>query len=299
MSRILCVGIATMDIINHVAEYPAEDSELRALSQSRRMGGNAANTATLLAQLGHTVSWVGNLGLGSEIVERTFQHYGVDAGSAVRMAAGGIPTSYVTLSESTGSRSIVHHRDLPEYEADAFRRLDLSRYDWVHFEGRAVDQLHDMLDIVGRHPSLSTSLEVEKPREGIHELLHKADVLLFSYVYALSRGFEDAISLLNSLPDGSLATCSWGAEGAWAVDEQQSILYEPALNLDRIVDTLGAGDVFNAGLISALSRGQPLESALAGAVALASSKCTHEGVPLTTGGHHGRLVQQPPDGGTG
>lgn len=286
MSRVLCVGIATVDIINHVAEYPSEDSELRALSQSQRMGGNAANTATLLAQLGHEVSWVGNLGLGSGMVEQTFRHYGVDAGSAVRLTTGAIPTSYVTLSESTGSRSIVHYRDLPEYEADAFRRLDLHRYDWVHFEGRAVDQLHHMLDIVERHPSLSTSLEVEKPREGIEALFYKADVLLFSYVYALSRGFEDATSLLNSLPEGSLATCSWGAQGAWAIDEQQSELYEPALHLDRIVDTLGAGDVFNAGLISALSRGQPLESALAGAVALASSKCTHEGVPLTVGGQH-------------
>jgi ketohexokinase len=284
MSRILCVGIATLDIINHVAEYPAEDSELRALSQSRRMGGNAANTATLLAQLGHTVSWVGNIGPGSEIVERTFEHFGVDARSAVRLTSGSIPTSYVTLSESSGSRSIVHHRDLPEYHADAFRRLDLNAYDWVHFEGRAIAELHDMLDVVARHPSLSTSLEVEKPREGIEALFHKADVLLFSYVYAMSRGFEDANSLLNSLPAGSLATCSWGAQGAWAIDEQPSILYEPALHLDRIVDTLGAGDVFNAGLISALSRGQPLESALAGAVALASSKCTHEGVPLTQGG---------------
>ena len=117
MSRILCVGIATLDIINHVAEYPVEDSELRALSQSRRMGGNAANTAVLLSQLGHTVSWVGNLGPGGDIVEETFRQHRVDAAAAVRLTTGGMPTSYVTLSESTGSRSIVHHRDLPEYEA--------------------------------------------------------------------------------------------------------------------------------------------------------------------------------------
>lgn len=280
MSRILCVGIATLDIVNHVDEYPAEDSELRALSQSRRMGGNAANTAVLLSQLGHTVSWVGNLGPGGDIVEETFRQHQVDAAAAVRLTTGGIPTSYVTLSESTGSRSIVHHRDLPEYEADAFRELDLNRYDWVHFEGRAINHLEVMLDMVQRHPSLGTSLEVEKPRDGIEALFGKADVLLISYVYALSRGFEDATSILNSLPKGCLATCTWGAKGAWAVDEQRRVLYEPALHLDRIVDTLGAGDVFNAGLISALCRGQPLESALAGAVALASSKCTHEGVAL-------------------
>ena len=61
MVRVMCVGIATLDIINRVEQYPAEDSEVRALAQSQRMGGNAANTATVLAQLGVQAFWVGNL----------------------------------------------------------------------------------------------------------------------------------------------------------------------------------------------------------------------------------------------
>ncbi|MGD8712214.1 MAG: carbohydrate kinase, partial [Thiohalophilus sp.] len=40
MSRILTTGIATLDIINQVDHYPAEDEELRAELQSIRCGGN-------------------------------------------------------------------------------------------------------------------------------------------------------------------------------------------------------------------------------------------------------------------
>jgi ketohexokinase len=47
-----------------------------------------------------------------------------------------------------------------------------------------------------------------------------------------------------------------------------------------VVDTLGAGDVFNAALIYALSRGRTMEQALHEAVGLASSQCTREGLEL-------------------
>ena len=111
----LCVGIATLDIINRVEEYPAEDTEVRVLSQSQRLGGNAANTAIVLAQMGVQALWVGNLAKPAEIVERGFACHGVDASLAVRIPAAAIPTSYILLSEATGSRSIVHYRDMPEY----------------------------------------------------------------------------------------------------------------------------------------------------------------------------------------
>ena len=72
MPSILCVGIATLDIINQVERYPAEDSEVRALAQQQRVGGNAANTAMVLAQLGDAVTWVGNLGDHAEANPSSF-----------------------------------------------------------------------------------------------------------------------------------------------------------------------------------------------------------------------------------
>ena len=284
MNRVICVGIATLDIVNRVREYPAEDSEVRALAQSRRTGGNAANTALVLAQLGHRVAWVGNLGQPCDTAERDFARHGVDISNAVRIVGKPMPTSYILLSEATGSRSIVHYRDLPEYLAADFSALDLGSFDWVHFEGRASEQLAPMLRRAHEAPGLSVSLEVEKPRPGIEALFGYADLLLVSRDYALARGFVDAPGLLQSLPPGSLASCTWGAAGAWAIERDGGTHHAAAPRLDAVVDSVGAGDVFNAGMIQALSRRLPLREALAESVSLAAAKCAQDGLVVPGAG---------------
>jgi len=278
--RVLCVGVATLDIVNTVASYPPEDSEVRATAQSQRLGGNAANTAVVLAQLGVDVAWAGSLAPDTPIIDTTFRQYGIDTSPALRHSGGVAPTSYVTLSEASGTRSIVHHRDLPEYSAEGFMALDLSAYDWIHFEGRAVDQLAAMLRRVRQVGDLPVSLEVEKPRQGIEALFDQADLLLFSHAYARARGFADAESLLCQLPDRLVATCTWGARGAWAAAADGQVLHAPAPQLPQVVDTLGAGDVFNAAMVFERWTGKPLAQALTAAVALASLQCTRPGLAL-------------------
>ena len=278
--RVICVGTATLDIVNRVTAYPAEDSEVRAISQSQRVGGNAANTAIVLSQLGAKVSWVGNLSDQSQTIESTFSRYGVDASLAARLPGGTLPTSYITLSAANGSRSIVHYRDLPEYRAEDFLKLDLSGCDWLHFEGRAVDELAVMWQHARATPGLPVSLEVEKPRAGIEAFFENADLLLFSRVYARAKRFDDAESLLHSLPVGLRATCTWGEQGAWAIEEDGRLVHAAAPVLDSVVDTVGAGDVFNAAMIRELGCRKTLPQALASAVTLATTKCGREGLVL-------------------
>lgn len=281
MPRILCVGIATIDIVNTVSAYPPEDSELRALAQQIRVGGNAANTATVLAQLGGEVAWAGNLSSGPEtaLVYESFARHGVDCSHASVIPASHMPTSYVTLSRETGSRSIVHYRNLPEFSAEDFRSIDLRNFDWVHFEGRAVDELGPMMERARASCGLPLSLEVEKPREGIEDLFGEADLLMFSHDYLAAPGPVEPAAFLQNLPAGGMATCTWGKRGAWARDPAGDILHVDALPIEA-VDTLGAGDVFNAGLLSAITHGVPLETALAQANRLAGEQCAKEGLVL-------------------
>lgn len=282
MPRILCVGTATLDIINSVDRYPEEDSEARAQVQEVRRGGNAANTAAVLAQLGDDVAWVGNLSDRPEAqqVRDDFVRHGVDASRAALIPGGHMPTSYVTLSRATGSRTIVHYRDLPEYAAEAFSGLDPGAFDWIHFEGRAVEQLRQMIACAREHSGLRVSLEVEKQRDGIESLLAQPDLLMFGRDYVLSRGMDNAEDFLRSLPSGPAATCTWGEQGAWARDARGAILHADAYQPDRVVDTLGAGDVFNAGLVHAFSRGMTLQRALHEATRLAGAQCGREGLVL-------------------
>jgi ketohexokinase len=61
------------------------------------------------------------------------------------------------------------------------------------------------------------------------------------------------------------------------MDQLGEVFHAPALSV-KVVDTLGAGDVFNAGLVHALATGQLLEEALQYAVKMAGRKVAQRGL---------------------
>lgn len=278
MEPVLIVGNAVLDVILGVDHYPAEDEEMRAASRRFVPGGNAANTARVLAGLGRPVTLLATLAPDAEAGElrRLLAGAGVDTSRLVRAARGRTPVSYILLNAVNGSRTIVHHRNLAELRLDDFRDLPLAGHAWVHFEGRNVPETRRMLAHLraagfgGR-----MSVEVEKDRPEIESLTADADLVMFSRAWADARGYPDAASLLAAL-GGSAAgpemTCAWGAEGAWGRDVRGRLHHAPAHAPPRVVDTVGAGDVFNAGLIDALLAGADLADALARATRLAGRK---------------------------
>lgn len=283
MSEILCCGIATLDIINHVARYPAEDEELRATRQESRSGGNAANTALVLGQLGHHVSLAAVFAndASADWLLARMRGAGIGLNDCQRVV-GTTPTSYITLSEATGSRTIVHYRDLPEQDPAHLQRALAHRFDWIHFEGRNVPALTQILPRLSQqteHPTIS--LEAEKHRDGLEQLLPLADVIMFSRPWAEAAGFTSAEAFLRSLPskfDKKILTCTWGAKGVWFRDKNSSIQHQPAVSVEKVVDSIGAGDCFNAGLIDALLRQEPTARAVAYANQLAATKIAQMGL---------------------
>lgn len=286
MANILAIGIATLDIINVVESYPTEDSELRALSQQQLRGGNATNTLTVLSQLGHDCSWGGVLidEPDSQIIKHDLANSGIDISSCKQLASGKMPTSYITLSKKTGSRSIIHHRDCPEFSFSDFKKIKLDDFGWVHFEGRNIAETQLMLLHLKQHyPNLPCSLEIEKPRADIEQLFEFPDVLLFSQHYAEYRGFSTASDFLTSLDHDKLIVCAWGKHGAWAISPDKNIIHSTPFPPAQLIDTLGAGDTFNAGLIHSLVANIEPQKALKNACQLAGHKCGQYGFAnLTT-----------------
>ncbi len=278
MSHILTVGIATLDIINIVEHYPAEDEEMRALSQRIECGGNAANTASILAQHNHEVIFTGVLAQEPDGVriEKELIAKHVNTDYCMHVDSGKAPTSYITLNQQTGSRTIVHYRDLPEYEFQSFQKIPLEQFDWFHFEGRNVSEVKQMLvETHQRRIDQPISLEIEKQREDIESLMPLADILIFSRAFALEHGYNHAAAFLDHIqPFAPRATlvCTWGDQGAWALDQNGQDYHVSAYTPSEVIDTLGAGDTFNAGLIHALTSGKPMADALHYACRLAGKK---------------------------
>ncbi len=278
MPRILLAGVAALDSIHQVPRYPREDEELRALRHITRPGGNAANSASVLAGLGHEVALLSLWGDddAGRRVERELAGRGVDLRLCRRVAGGTTATSHIVLSRATGSRTIVHVRDLEELELADFARVDLGAIDWIHFEARNVARTaRAMAAARAAEAPPAISLEVEKERPEVETLWPAADLIVFSRAFARGRGFDSAPALLHQVrghaPRARLA-CAWGDQGAFGLDTNGHAPRARARPPAEIVDTIGAGDVFNAGLIDALARGATFAAALERGCALAGAK---------------------------
>lgn len=278
MARILTVGIATLDIINQVAAFPSEDAEIRAISQQQRRGGNASNTAVVLSQLGHQVDFAGVLIDEPDlaVITADLNIYQINYQHCRQFKTGKMPTSYISVSAETGSRTIVHFRDCPELSFADFQHIDLSVYDWLHFEGRNIVETKQMLAYAAQQqPALPRSVELEKPRQGIEQLMENASFVMTSRPYAEAAGYRSAKAFLTNLAFNQ-ATCSWGADGIWGKFASQ-LRHQPATQLDKVTETLGAGDTLNAGLIHGLLQNWPNEKVLEFASQIASLKCQQQG----------------------
>eukprot|EP00658_Telonema_sp_P-2_P051456 TRINITY_DN39520_c0_g1_i2.p1 TRINITY_DN39520_c0_g1~~TRINITY_DN39520_c0_g1_i2.p1 ORF type:complete len:203 (-),score=18.67 TRINITY_DN39520_c0_g1_i2:47-655(-) len=171
---VVVVGIACLDIVNTVSAYPEQDTAVRASSSTRARGGNAANLAAVCSTLGRDdldleVAFVGSISDPSEdpaaqFVLSDLTGRGVDTRGVEVHPGCSLPQSYVTVAADTGSRTIVHHRELPELSLGGFQAaLDLhSNPCWYHFEGRNLDLVVEMVSLararLGPHGKISCLL---------------------------------------------------------------------------------------------------------------------------------------------
>ncbi|BBP45490.1 hypothetical protein THMIRHAS_08630 [Thiosulfatimonas sediminis] len=284
MAKILAIGNAVLDTIFSVEQHPKEDQEMRALSKTHQIGGNVNNTLYVLNQLGHATSICTTAATDSESKQLIsgMQDHGIDCTHIQKFIQGSTPNSIVTLNAHNGSRTIVHYRDLPEVSFEFFAKIEIENFDWLHFEGRNIENLQGMLNIsktfLDKQP---ISLEVEKPRENIEALLPLANLVIFSHHYAIAKQFTDAVQLLEAMsqlaPNSNLV-CTWGAKGVWLKAINNSIEHIPAIPVNPVIDTLGAGDTFNAGLIHQLLNGNSLSEACKFANQLAAQKIQKRGL---------------------
>ncbi|XP_051723686.1 ketohexokinase isoform X2 [Ctenopharyngodon idella] len=285
--KILSIGLVCLDIINVVDKYPEEDTDTRCLSQRWQRGGNASNTCTVLSLLGAPCAFMGSLAPGpvADFILNDFQMYKIDISLLLEHAECSFPASVVISSVTTGSRTILHmNRNLPDVSVEDFSKVDLSQYKWVHWEGRNADEQVKMIERVREYNSkqeeknrITISVEIEKTREPLYQLFPLGDLVFVSKDVAQHFGFDSASAALKGfssrLRKGATLICAWAEKGADAMGPDGVVIHSDAFPPEKLVDTLGAGDTFNASVIYSLLNGGSLQDALTFGCQIAGKKC--------------------------
>ncbi|XP_073725313.1 ketohexokinase isoform X3 [Misgurnus anguillicaudatus] len=285
--KILSIGLVCLDIINVVDKYPEEDSDTRCLSQRWQRGGNASNTCTVLSLLGAPCAFMGSLAPGpvADFILNDFQMYKIDISLLLEHAECSFPASLVISNVTTGSRTILHmNRNLPDVSIEDFSKVDLKQYKWIHWEGRNAEEQVKMIERVREYNSkqeeknkITISVEIEKTREPLYQLFPHGDVVFVSKDVARHFGFDSASAALkgfsNRLRKGATLICAWAEKGADAMGPDGTGFHSDAFPPEKLVDTLGAGDTFNAAVIYTLANGGGLQPALTFGCQIAGKKC--------------------------
>jgi len=279
MTRVVCVGLAVLDVVFEVATLPSGPGKNFARGLRHVGGGPAANGAVTVARLGGAAAFVGAVGddlTGTRIAEDLTAE-GIDTSHLEVVAGSTSPTSAVMV-DAVGERMIVNHLDASLHagataDASAFAGADavLADLRWpagarVGLEAAARAGVPGVLDY-----DLTTPID-DAP------LLAAASHIAFAAPALEARsGSSDPADGLTRMAE---RTDAWvavtvGADGLYWLDDG-TVRHLPAFDVE-VVDTLGAGDVFHGALALTLANGRPPADALYEASAAAALKCTQPG----------------------
>ncbi len=275
MAHVFISGMAVLDFVYHLDQFPTGGEKYRARDASVVGGGCAANAAVAVARLGGRADLaarvgrdqVGDMILAELRAEGVNLDY-VDRGEAARSSFSSI---YVARD---GERQIVNFRDDtltgPPHFHDLPGACDIALADtrWIAGARQTIR--------LARARDIPVVIDAEAPvrLEDIAEATHIA------FSRAGLKAVTDMNDMASALRQVAAACSAWvcvtdGAAGVCFM-QGDTVKTIPALAVNA-VDTLGAGDTWHGAFALRLSEGADEVEAMRFANTAAALKCTQPG----------------------
>ena len=287
MTKYCVVGSLNMDMVTRVERFPAPGETIRGISFNIFPGGKGANQAVALAKLGAPVEMVG--AIGDDVLGRRYEEIleglGIGSGGVARRPGVSTGTASIEVS-AAGENHIV-------IVAGANASVDPgyveSKRSVIESCGLLLLQLEIPIESVAAAAKIAFAA-------GIPVVLDPAPARdlppeLYPMLASITPNETEAMQLTgeDTSTDGGIeragrrllergtrcAIVKAGARGAFIVRAEGSVRI-PGFDV-LVVDTVAAGDSFNAGLAYAMGEGESLERAVRFANAVGALSTTREG----------------------
>jgi sugar/nucleoside kinase (ribokinase family) len=291
MASVTVIGCVQADVLaSPVSELPPPGGTLLTEETSIRVGGAGANAALALAETGMRVRLVGCI--GDDPVGRWMREALDRAGLAEELfvAAEGSSGLTVALESPERDRTFLTYLGvnadwttdmIPQDALDTENLLLCDYFVAPRLQGEAAQRMLASARSHGGRTFFDTAWDPHgfsaSTRARVWEVLRCVDVFLpnEAEARALAAVGTDASTAARRLQEvsGGWVVVKLGARGCLAAgpDGVELEVGAPAV---EIVDTTGAGDAFNAGLVHALSDGAEWHEALVAATQFASTIVT-------------------------
>jgi len=278
---VLGVGENSVDYVYRVAALPQPGaaSKVRIAAYARRPGGQVATTMGACAGFGLKAAYVGAFGAdeNGDIARAALQQSAVDVRFAVvREGAGRY--AVILVDQHTGERCVLWDRDpAVVLSPDDVTPAMVSAARLVH-----VDAVDEEVSIraarLARDAGVPVTSDIDTVTGRTRELLAAVTLpIVAEHVATELTGESDLERALRQLRrDHAGLLCATRGERGAVLLAGDTFHQQPAFPV-QTVDTTGAGDVFRAGFIYALLRGDPPAAMLRFAAAAAALSCTREG----------------------
>ncbi|MBY4797052.1 sugar kinase [Collinsella sp. AGMB00827] len=304
MREVIVIGDSNVDLVVHYPQVNSVESARQVKWEYPEVacGGTAFNTAAALGRLGvpcHLITTVGDDPNGKAVVEG-LQAAGVDTDGVIVNPELTTVTVFAFIDDQ-GERYLWgwprQHQSFLEIDE---KKIDFDRVrtaGWVHTSGMSL--VHDSSARKTIEMVLREAHEAGVPTSLDLNLRVDNGVLDQEFAHVIEGMLDNVSCLFGSGPDeyaylGSedwmgnarrLATKSRiivarsGAAGSIVFSDNDQCVV-PAFDVP-VKDTVGAGDVFNAGFIGALLNGQSLFEALRWGNAVSGYSVAHTGASTT------------------
>lgn len=283
--RIVCTGIAVVDAVFRVQQFPVGEAKTQASAFMFISGGCAANAAIAIARLGGRAGFAGPLGgpaggepMGDRIAAALALE-GIDVSGCVRVDGVASSISAICIDPS-GERAIVNYRDDRLAAARPLDPLEIvASADAVLADNR-FPEFSLPICRAARERGIPVVLDADKPTRITDALFAAATHVIFSAEGLRATGgtgdLAAGLAQIAATCPAFLAVTDGPNNMLWLTAGAREARHLAPFPIAPI-DTLGAGDVFHGAFALALAEGRDEATAMRFAAAAAAIKCTRFG----------------------